>query len=359
MVRSLTVACLAGVLLLASQVPVRGAEPETPSGDLTVLPFAYYTPETETAFVLLGIYTKPGLSPRPRPSSYLAFLTYTTQKQFMIHFFPDVYTASGFRISGGMGFMDYPDKFYGIGPDVTEADEEVYTKVDYTLEAAVQYEVVSCLFAGLQVDWENFTLEEVEPGGFFDSGTILGSEGGVLSGAGLLITYDSRDDIFLPGKGLYAEVAAMSHGEGTGSDFTYDNITLDLRQFVTLGSVTLGFQQYLQLSSGEPPFHRLAQLGGSGLMRGYFRGQYRDRNMVAVQVESRVPLSDRWGLVFFGSAGSVAPTPGDLDVDSFLTAAGTGLRFRVAAQEAINLRVDLAWGEDGNSGVYFTIKEAF
>ena len=28
-------------------------------------------------------------------------------------------------------------------------------------------------------------------------------------------------------------------------------------------------------------------------------------------------------------------------------------------QEAINLRVDLAWGEDGSSGVYFTIKEAF
>jgi outer membrane protein assembly factor BamA len=255
--------------------------------------------------------------------------------------------------------MDYPDKFYGIGPDVIEADEEAYTKVDYTLEAAVQYEVVPDLFAGLQVDWENFTLEDIEPGGFFDSGTILGSESGVVSGAGLLVTFDSRDDIFVPGKGLYAEVAAMSYGEGTGSDFTYDNITLDLRQFVTLGSVTLGFQQYLHLSDGEPPFHRLAQLGGSELMRGYFMGQYRDKNLAAVQVESRVPLSARWGLVFFGSAGSVAPTPGDLDVDSFLTAGGTGLRFRLTDQEMINLRVDLAWGEDGNSGVYFTIKEAF
>ena len=359
MPRSFAIACLAVVLLLTIPVSGRGAEPKTPVGDLTVLPFAYYTPETKTAFVLLGIYTKPGISLRTRPSTYMAFMTYSTRKQRMVHFFPDVYTASGFRISGGIGYMDYPDKFYGIGPDVTDAGEELYTKEDYTLEAAVQYEVVPGLFAGLQVDFEEFALEEVEPGGFFDSGTIPGSDGGVISGAGLLITFDNRDDIFVPGKGLFAEVAAMSYGGGTGSNFTYDNITLDLRQFITLGSVTLGFQQYLHLTGGEPPFHRLALLGGSGLMRGYFMGQYRDRNMAAVQVESRVPLPGRWGLVFFGSAGSVAPTPGDLDVDSFIAAAGTGLRFRVAAQEAINLRVDLAWGEDGSSGAYFTIKEAF
>ena len=359
LVRSFTVSCVAGVLLLASPVLVHGDEGKANGGDLTTLPFAYYTPETETAFVLLAIYTKPGVAPRSRPSSYVSFLTYTTQKQSMVHFYPDVYTASGFRISGGLGVMDYPDKFYGIGPDVMESDEEMYTKVDYTLAAAVQYEVIPGLFAGLQVDFEDYTIEDVQTGGFLDSGSVVGSEGGVVSGAGLLVTFDSRDDIFAPGQGLYAEVAAMSFGEGTGSDFTFDNVIVDLRQFMTFGSVTLGFQEQLHLSGGEPPFHRLAQLGGAGLMRGYYRGQYRDKNMAAVQAESRVPLSARWGLVAFASAGGVAPTPGELEPDSFLTAFGAGVRFRVTEQEAINLRVDLAWGEDGNSGVYFTIKEAF
>lgn len=72
-----------------------------------------------------------------------------------------------------------------------------------------------------------------------------------------------------------------------------------------------------------------------------------------------MPLSKKFGLVFFGSAGDVAPDPDELKLDSFLTALGTGLRYRVGEGEAINLRVDLAWGENGNRGVYFTIKEAF
>jgi len=327
--------------------------------DLTILPFVYYTPETGTAFVLTGIYTWREPTERSRPSSILGFVTFTTENQKMISFFPEIFTASGTKIVLKASAMDFPDKFFGIGSDTDEEDEEDYSRGGYHLDVSLQFEILPNLFAGPRFDWEDLSVEDVEPEGLLDSGLIAGSNGGLTSGAGLLITYDSRDDIFMPSKGLYAEVTAMSYGQAAGGDFEYDNVIIDLRQFITPGPWTLALNQYLHLSSGKPPFDRLAQLGGAQLMRGYFQGRFRDENMAVVQAETRIPLSSRFGLVLFGSAGSVAASPRDLGEKDPLTALGAGLRYRLSRVEAINFRVDLAWGEEGSRGVYFTIREAF
>ncbi len=327
--------------------------------DLTILPFVYYTPETRTAFVLTGIYTWRDPAKPSRPSSILGFVTYTSQNQRIISFFPEVFTGPGAKIVLRVSAMDFPDKFFGIGEDTLENDGEDYSRTGYRLDVSLQFEVLPNLFAGLRYDWEDLSIEDVEPGGLLDSGLIHGTGGGVTAGAGFLITYDSRDDIFMPSKGVYAELTAMSYGQAAGGDFEFDNVIADLRQFITPGQWTLAFNQYLHLSSGEPPFDRLAQLGGPRIMRGYFQGRFRDKNMAAVQVESRFPLSSRFGWVLFGSAGNVAESPRNLGESDLLTALGTGLRYRLSKAEAINFRVDLAWGEDGSRGAYFTIREAF
>jgi len=346
-------------LLVLGRPASAGDGPGKGAKDLTVLPFAYYTPETRTAFVLTGIYTWREPTERSRPSSILGFVTYTTENQKVISFFPEIFTSSGTKIVLKASAMDFPDTFFGIGQDTLEDDEEDYSRRGYHLDASLQFEIMRDLFAGLRYDWENLAVEDIEPGGLLDSGLIPGSGGGVTSGAGILITSDSRDDIFWPSKGFYAELTAMSYGGAVGGDFEYDNVIVDLRQFITPGPWTLAFNQYLHLSGGEPPFDRLAQLGGPQLMRGYFQGRFRDQNMAAVQVESRFPLSARFGLVLFGSAGNVGESPRDLGENDLLTAMGAGLRYRLSKVEAINFRADLAWGEDGSSGVYFTIREAF
>jgi hypothetical protein len=345
--------------LNAQPLAAQESSQQSGKGDLSILPFVYYTPETRTAFVLSGIYTKSGSTQEIRPTSLKLFLTYTSQNQRMIEFFPEVYTPAGIRISGEAIAMDFPDKFYGIGPDAIEDDEEDYTRLGVRLDAAVQYEIYKDIFAGLRLNYEDLEVEDVETGGLIDSGTVPGDGGGIVSGAGLLVHYDGRDDIFMPSKGLYLETSAMSYGRGMGGDFDYSTFVMDLRQFVSPGSWTLAFQEYFHFSGGDPPFHRLAQLGGSGLMRGFFKGRFRDQNMAVFQVESRIPLSRKFGLVLFGSTGGVAPDPDELELDSFLTAGGAGLRYRIGEEEAIKLRIDLAWGEGGNSGAYFTINEAF
>lgn len=347
------------LLLISHSSQAASEEAGAKKGDLILLPFAYYTPETSTAIVLTGIYTRRPDEQNAKPSSLMAFVTYTAENQRAISIIPELYTRSKLKITGRIGTMDFPDKFYGIGLEVTDDDEEDYVQVASNLSMAVQLEVFSGLLAGVKYDYEDLKVEDVESGGLLDTGSVTGSKGGDVSGLGFLLTYDSRDDLFFPSRGYYTEAAAMSYGEGIGSDFKYDTYILDCRQFISPGSIIIGFQEYLHFSSGNPPFHRLAQLGGTDLMRGYFMGKFRDRNMAAAQVETRISLSQKFGLVLFGSAGSVASKPGDLGEGSLLTAFGTGLRYRVGKQEPINLRLDLALGEDGESGIYFTVREAF
>ncbi len=44
---------------------------------------------------------------------------------------------------------------------------------------------------------------------------------------------------------------------------------------------------------------------------------------------------------------------------NWLPSAGGGLRFMISREKRINLRLDYAWGVDGNQGLYFGVMEAF
>ena len=49
----------------------------------------------------------------------------------------------------------------------------------------------------------------------------------------------------------------------------------------------------------------VALLGGSYQMRGYYEGQYRDNNLIEVQLELRQHLWKRNGMVLWVGAGNV------------------------------------------------------
>jgi hypothetical protein len=95
------------------------------------------------------------------------------------------------------------------------------------------------------------------------------------------------------------------------------------------------------------------------MMRGYFQGRYRDRNMMAFQMEYRVmPVWWRLGVVGFYGLGAVADEMSDFRVDDFKHAIGMGLRIQLDPKEQINFRVDLAYGKD-SKGLYVLALEAF
>ena len=55
----------------------------------------------------------------------------------------------------------------------------------------------------------------------------MGGEGGLTSGLGLVLTYDSRDNIFYPASGGYYEIATAIFSEILGSDYNYTKTFID------------------------------------------------------------------------------------------------------------------------------------
>jgi hypothetical protein len=72
--------------------------------------------------------------------------------------------------------------------------------------------------------------------------------------------------------------------------------------------------------------------------------------MLATQVEYRLVLPARLGLVVFGGIGGVLGGESQLlQTDHFLPAGGVGLRFTVSKPYHVNLRADFAQGLDGHT----------
>jgi outer membrane protein assembly factor BamA len=111
-------------------------------------------------------------------------------------------------------------------------------------------------------------------------------------------------------------------------------------------------------NGGTVPFQLMPQLGGSELLRGYFGGRFRERQLLAAQAEFRSSLWKRIGLVAFADTGQVAHDLDGFGADRFRFSYGAGLRILLIPQEGMNLRADFGFGED-ESGFYLAFGEAF
>ena len=114
----------------------------------------------------------------------------------------------------------------------------------------------------------------------------------------------------------------------------------------------------LKVNAGEVPIRNLSMLGGSEMMRGFYKGRYADKNMFTTQAEIRQYLFWRIGVVAFAGSGQVSNSFDDLRWDRMHFSYGGGLRLMVQEKEKLNLRIDYGIGE-GKSGVYVILKEAF
>ncbi|OGD11230.1 MAG: hypothetical protein A2Y86_08520 [Candidatus Aminicenantes bacterium RBG_13_62_12] len=329
---------------------------------LIAIPFIYYSPETKIAFGGGGVLNfRAGRNKeQTRASTVWAFGTYTLAKQFQVVVKPEIYfERNRFFLSGNLRYERTPQKFFGVGNDMPSTDEESYTPRIMTVQVGVKKKFLGHLFAGVQYDFEQMTMESVEPGGLLGSGSITGSRGGLLSGFGISLDWDTRDGVLYPRKGVLFQLAADTYGAMTGSDFEFTSLKLDCREyFLVAPDQVLAIQAYFRSNSGEVPFHKLALLGGESLMRGYYKGRFRDKDILAVQAEYRVMVTKRIGVVGFAGLADVFPDFSEFNLKTIKYSVGTGIRYMVNKREGTTLRMDMAWGK-ANFGLYFTAQEAF
>ena len=335
---------------------------ETKRSTIFGLPLIFFTPETSWGFGAAGFYSWRFADERTdsRPSQIQLGGAYTLEDQLLLYLpFQLWWADEKYSAFGELGYYKYNYFFFGVGNEIDPDYEELYG-VDYPrLRLTFMRRFLPGLYAGLRITADDFKITEVQEGGLLAELSIPGSRGGRNSGLGLILNYDTRDNIFSTHQGFYGEFTIDQHDEIFASDFDYRRLRLDIRQFFKLSkNDILATQFYSESIYGEAPFLSQAFIGGNQRMRGFYEGRYRDNHAALVQLEYRRNLPWRFGAVAFAGMGAVANEYSHFEMNYLRYTYGGGLRFALNEADRIHIRFDVGMG-NGQAAYYLTINEAF
>lgn len=323
----------------------------------TFIPALTYSPETSLGIGVRAIKIfRNQENSLNRPSSLPITFLYTMNKQVIFTTAVDLWLhGNKEHISGRLELMDYPFWFYGIGQEISKDAGEPYATRFAHVQVNYQRQIARGIFIGPRYIFRTDHIYKKEAGGLLASGQVLGHQGQKISGLGLVVNFDSRDNIFQPTLGSFHQASFISYQSFLGSQFTFSQYQLDFRKYLEIiNNHILAIQAWYSLTAGQAPFQQISLIGGSDVMRGYFEGRYRDYQAMVYQVEYRLPVYRKLGLVLFGSAGQVAGKISGYRLSRFKYGAGLGFRYKLN-QEGLNFRLDLAFGNQ--TAFYFGLNE--
>ncbi|MDX1627716.1 MAG: BamA/TamA family outer membrane protein [Fulvivirga sp.] len=348
------------LVLSVSQLKAQQDTTRTKKIRIIPLPALFYTPETRLGFGALvsGVFNLGDFS-NTRSSNAQVLGAYTLNKQVIIQTRHSIFTPQEkLALNGELSYYDFPILYYGIGNDTKKEFEE---NLDYKVlifRQRILKKVRPNWFAGLQYRYTHLYDLMYEPQ-VLDDQARLKSETGTNSGLGFSVIHDSRDNILNATQGIFTEISTFHHGSTIGSDFNFSRYTIDLRKYWPLNnSDVLATQYFAQMNTGNVPFREMALLGGETIMRGYYNGRFRDKQLMAWQIEYRKQIISWIGVVAFGALGDVAAELSDFQLNTLKYTIGGGLRVMVNKSERLNIRIDYGIGKE-TSGFYFAFAEAF
>jgi hypothetical protein len=158
---------------------------------------------------------------------------------------------------------------------------------------------------------------------------------------------DSRANRFYPLQGSVLDFTGDFFAKNLGSKYSFQRYVFTFNKYGSLSKQqVLAYNLNLCGVGGSPPFYGNCIYGANNELRGYTAGRYLDRYMFATQLEYRLVLPWRFGVVGFGGIGAVAPGADQWRADQLLPAGGTGIRYMLSDKYHVNLRTDFAWGKD-------------
>ncbi|MGL6261245.1 BamA/TamA family outer membrane protein [Vibrio sp. WXL210] len=330
--------------------------------DLSYLPTLYYTPEQKfsAGVLLVGLYHTDSSDKAAQPSSLVTNLYFSSNQSYGIWVENMTQFNQGKqRLMVDLELHREASVFYGQGIDAGNRDDNKheFREVLYTLKPTWLSEFGANYFLGVGADVTYARAEDIDNvSGNADPSQDYRLPSGTSAGLVLSSVYDSRDYRLNPSQGWLFQLDAGLY-QNFDSSKSYTRYDLELANYINLNPApgVLAWQVRGQFTDGDVPWYALADIGGSSVMRGYIKGRYRDNHMLMSQAEYRLPVVQRYGMVFWGAAGTLAPEVNEL-ADEMLTSYGTGLRFRF--KDRVNLRADIGFGKNETT-FYINVNEVF
>ncbi len=352
------------VILLSLSICVKAQKKDSVYFKVGVLPSLFYTPETRIGFGAL-VYTHFSLdknNAKTKKSNSQSYINFTLNKQFSLENDYQIWTKdNAVFLTGALNYSHFPELFFGIGnqTDVKQAQSisfdisKVNTKILFHLNKKI--------YAGLYYQHQYMFNVNKKLINEHDQmcETIFGYNGFKASGIGVALMIDNRDNPLNPEKGYYIESSFQTFNQVLGSDQKFNSFIADARIYKTFfKKLVWNANAYTQITNGDVPFRMLPAIGGARFLRGYYQGRFRDKNMLLLQQEFRLPIYKRIGIAAFGGIGSVSQNKNDFVKNEIHYNYGVGLRIQINKNEKTNVRIDYGITKD-SQGIYVVFAEAF
>ncbi len=359
-----------------------------------IVPVPGFSPETDWSFGVAGAYyfTCKG---QDKLSDIGFDGAYTLNHQWNVNLTSTVYFGGNNRwfLYTHAGYKRYPDNYYGINSHFSQPPIP-YSSDNLYLTLHPQYYVNKHWIVGANVDLyydyaqgilnaERWTLNAEHRTLNAEHRTLNAehkmavpagwNERVLLLGVGGIVSYDSRDLIYYPSRGMFMKLMGSYYPSLLNMAHQYAHVSLDFRHYVPLyKELILAYQFKGEWTIGESvPFQMLPSIGGTDVLRGIRKGQFRDDSYMALQAELRFPIWNIFRGTAFLSVGDVYNLH-DWHWQTPKMGYGVGVRLAINKQK-VNVRFDIAhdyvqgkykegsgynYWTDGFS-FYLTIKEAF
>ena len=329
-----------------------------------ILPFPLIERSEETdwvfGFALWNIF-KTDSDSLTKQSNIPLGLLYTLRNQLIIAgggaiFFPE----ERFILKLETSYTSFPDRFWGLGNNTPESNREDYSYQQFFFNPQFLIRLKKKLYWGIRLEMQKMFKNEYGENSLFIKENITGRDGGFNSGVGLMLSIEKRNHAFNSDKGFMLQTSYTVFSPIFGGEYQYEMYRLDFRKYLSLyPKHVIAFQVFSILTSKDPPFRGMPQMGSPIYMRGYYAGRFRDKNMFTTQVEYRMPLFWRLGLVGFLGAGQVSHDMQGFALNQLKHSMGLGVRFQLLKNRKVNLRIDYGVGEGAASNWYVVVSEAF
>jgi len=294
-----------------------------------------------------------------RPSSVSLYVAFTAKKHAKAYGQLDRWSDdNATRSRARLEYISYPLPFFGIGGSTPDRAEEWYSSGVTTGHFFVERQWRGSVFVHGGVRYTRSRLRDVEAGGLLDQRAVPAAAGSDVLAASFGVVVDSRDDVGAPGAGTYMRLLPSVASKVLNADAAFRRLTVDVRQYRSLGAHVVAAQVQYDGLNGAAPFDLMPMIGADTALRGYPRGRYRDQHAFTSQVELRSTRWRRFGAVVFAGAGTVAPRLSELTSGAWFPSFGAGARYLLSPRYRTIVRADLAAGRN-SFGIHLGIGEAF
>ncbi|MBL0708747.1 MAG: hypothetical protein JJW00_06865 [Sulfurimonas sp.] len=340
--------------------------------DIKAMPTVSSNPTSGTGGGLMGTliyHTDEGSS----PSQTIATAQYTNTDSYSILMLNNMYfnNDTWHSMTGGGYIYNNTSLTLPALPDFTPTyiadgvdDVKIKAKV-FILFQQIFYNIYDKFYIGAQIFYIDQEIEATN-----DEGAMFINEMGIedskRTAFGPLFQYDTRSksEKFYP-RNSYNVQLSFNYFPSDGA-FYNTNLNVSMYKHGFKSDDVIAAQFYTKYCSEDTPDGALATLGARNVLRGFPMGQYKARQLTALQTEYRYEITNtNFRLTTFAGAanlskGSMGTGDGNRNSNNGnYYSGGIGTHYMLQKKAGIDYRVNLVYNSDEEISVYATINQAF